>query len=106
MQQGGWWHKRFTRRTHRVEITSETESEIIIRAKGAMKARCPICRVEALMLTPLTAAKLSDISTRSIYRRIEDAELHFMEMSDGRLFVCHRSLLAASNQKPIPGEQR
>ncbi len=101
MQQVEWWQKRFTKKTQRVEITIETESEIIIREKGAMKARCPLCRVESLMLTPLTAAKLSGSSTRSIYRRIEAEELHFAEMPDGRLLVCHSSLLAAMRQKRI-----
>ncbi len=44
------------------------------------------------MLTPDEAAAVSLTTTRSIFRRVEEGNLHFLEGEGGRLLVCVNSL--------------
>jgi hypothetical protein len=44
------------------------------------------------MVTPEYAAQLCSTTPRAIYQRIEHDGLHFMETSQGDLFVCVHSL--------------
>ena len=46
------------------------------------------------MITPSEAAEIASLSSRTIYRWIEDANLHFTEELGGGLFVCSDSLSA------------
>ncbi|MBS1794534.1 MAG: hypothetical protein JSS81_11805 [Acidobacteria bacterium] len=49
---------------------------------------CPGCGRAARMLSPLLAARLFNLGTREIYRRIEAGSIHFVELPDRSLFVC------------------
>lgn len=49
------------------------------------------------MITPNQAATLARVSSRTIYRWIEDARLHFTEEVGGLLLVCADSV-------PVVGE--
>jgi excisionase family DNA binding protein len=53
---------------------------------------CLICREEVKMIAAETAAAVCQCSRRKIYRWIEDGGLHFVEMRDGEVLVCGRSL--------------
>jgi excisionase family DNA binding protein len=44
------------------------------------------------MVTPDEAAQLCQVSTRTIYRRIETGRLHFMETEKGFSLICIQSL--------------
>lgn len=46
------------------------------------------------MITPDEAAALCGVSTRLIYHRLEDATVHFIETSEGQLFICLKTLVA------------
>ena len=46
------------------------------------------------MVTPDEAAALCSVSTRVIYRYLEDGAMHFIETAKGELFICLRTLLA------------
>jgi len=46
------------------------------------------------MITPTQAAALAEVSSRTIYRWIEEARLHFTEEVGGLLLVCADSLPA------------
>src|SRR5215510_5228202 len=53
---------------------------------------CPNCAEEVRMILAEKAATLCQCSRRKIYRWVEDGDLHFMEMPNGDLMVCGRSL--------------
>ncbi len=77
----------------RTEITIETERVLVISKRNTSAlAWCSACGGQAQMITPETAAKLADVSSRAIYRLIEADGLHFVEMSDKRLWICVNSL--------------
>lgn len=76
----------------RIEITAETEQVIILRRAHRVTAWCPVCAAEVEMVLPETAALLTGLSCRQLFRRVEDQRLHFQETPDGRLFFCLNSL--------------
>jgi hypothetical protein len=86
----------------RTEITIETERVLIISKRNTSAlAWCSGCGIQGRMITPEAAAKLADVSSRAIYRLIEADELHFVELSDKRLWICENSLnrlIEAANQ--------
>jgi excisionase family DNA binding protein len=45
------------------------------------------------MLTPDEVAVMSGISTRAIYRLVEEGRIHFTETEDGSVLVCVSSRL-------------
>jgi predicted site-specific integrase-resolvase len=53
------------------------------------------------MVTPDEAAQLCQVSTRTIYRRIETGRFHFTETEKGFSLICLRSL--ESNANSVPG---
>ncbi len=53
---------------------------------------CLICREEVKMIAAEKAAAICQCSRRKIYRWIEEGDLHFIEMPDGEVMVCGRSL--------------
>jgi predicted site-specific integrase-resolvase len=46
------------------------------------------------MLPPETAATISGITLRTLFRWIESGHIHFVETPEGSLFVCLESLMA------------
>jgi len=44
------------------------------------------------MVTPEEAACFSGVSVREIYRRVEGGRVHFIETSEGQLYICTNSL--------------
>ena len=80
--------------TKRTEIIVETHRLLIIRRRGdSIRAWCEGCLAEVEMITPNKAAAVANVSSRTIYRWVEDAKLHFTE-SDGALHICPNSLPA------------
>ena len=75
-------------------ITIETHEVWVIRnpAPQAVLSFCPACGVETRMLEPVEAARLARVSLRTIYRWVEEGQLHFTETADGELFICFNSL--------------
>lgn len=78
----------------RITITLETDRRIVRLRRSAtpVRAWCYGCDADVLMAAPETAALLAGVSARSIYRRIEQASVHFVETPDGLANVCLRSL--------------
>jgi hypothetical protein len=67
---------------------------IINRPRISEQKRCPGCTENSGMVTPDEAAALCGISTRMIYRSLEDGAIHFIETAEGELFICLRTLVA------------
>lgn len=76
----------------RTQITIETERIVLLRqARTTSRLCCPVC--SQLMVSVDEAARLAGVSTRVIYTLVEADQLHFTEATEGRLFVCPKSLL-------------
>lgn len=74
----------------KVEIIFETEELILIKNRQFFTRFCRACDALVEMLTTETAAALSGLSEREIFRLIEKAEIHFIETE--RILVCPKSL--------------
>jgi hypothetical protein len=77
----------------KTEITVETHRVLTIkRGTRHRLAWCEECGKQARMMTADEAAILAGVSPRAIYRRIEARELHFVETSNGLVFICLNSV--------------
>jgi hypothetical protein len=86
------------------EIKLETHEVTIIRTRQRRTAFCEFCQANVWMLPPDTAAVLVQSTARSIFRRVEAGELHFIETREGALLVCCKSL--ETSQKGLKPEPR
>jgi len=76
------------------EIAVETEETLTVRILRTRRARCATCATEVSMVRPETAARLTGVPLREIYRRVEAGAVHFQESADGTLYVCLDSLVS------------
>jgi hypothetical protein len=75
------------------EIIIERDDLIVFRRREQIEMHgCDVCGVEVEMLPPEMAAIASGVSTREIYRVIEEGQLHFTENAVGLLLLCSQSL--------------
>ena len=78
----------------RTEMTIETHRVFVMSSSGNSRlGYCPQCAAETRMIMPEAAALMSCVSTRTIFRWVETGRIHFMETSEGILFVCLQSLM-------------
>jgi excisionase family DNA binding protein len=74
---------------------------------GEQKIWCPVCEDHYRFLRIPTAAKLLEVSRRTIYRHIEDGSIHVFKLArTGRYRVCSGCLVAqhagpVKNQIPL-----
>jgi len=77
-------------------LTVETDEILVVRGGGgSMRAPCPVCRREVLMVSPDHAARIAGVSTRAIYRWVEEGAVHFTE-KDTSVAICLPSLSACT----------
>lgn len=77
----------------RTEITIETDRIVVISRRGlSVRVWCKSCGARVSMVTADEAARLARVSSRTLYRWIEDAKLHFIETAAGGLLICHASI--------------
>ena len=62
----------------------------VTKSEQQFEAYCSDCKKMTEMATPKTAAMLTDISEREVFRLIEGKEIHFIE--NARVLVCIESL--------------
>jgi hypothetical protein len=80
-------------RRRRTEITVETHRVLSIRRRVPRpRSWCEQCCGEVERVTPDEAATLSRVKPRSIYRRLEAGDLHFIEDGSGAVWICLPSL--------------
>lgn len=73
------------------ELIIKTNRRVVIRqSETAKQLLCPQCDEPMLMAEQI--AILLGMSRRGVYQRIESGTWHFIEDTDGILFVCSRSL--------------
>jgi hypothetical protein len=84
----------------RIEITVERRRLLMVgRRNQSAQAWCGTCDEEVQMLTPDEAAQLCEVTTRTIYRRIETGRVHFTETEKGFSLICLQSLEGDANSK-------
>jgi hypothetical protein len=77
----------------RIEITVEKRRLIVLRrARASGLDWCADCGEQVAMLTPDQAATIANVSSRTIYRRVEAGEMHYTETAEGFLLVCPNSI--------------
>src|ERR1041385_8790411 len=75
------------------EIIIERDDVIVFRRREQIEMRgCDVCGAEVEMWPPEMAAIAAGVSTREIYRVIEEGQLHFAENAVGLLLLCSQSL--------------
>jgi hypothetical protein len=80
--------------SRRAEIIVESNHVTVIKKpEGLVVMWCPMCEGRVNMISPEVAAILSNVDTRTIYRRLEAGAIHFAEPSDGLALVCLNSVL-------------
>ena len=80
-------------RRKRTEITVETHRVLaILRRAPPPRGWCEQCCREVERVTPDEAAALVRVKPRSIYRRLEAGDLHFIEEGGGAVWICLHSL--------------
>lgn len=77
----------------RTEISLETNQVFVVRShRKKVQAWCPKCGESVSMVTADEAGIVTGVSTRAIYRWVEDGKLHFTETAEGFLLICSNSL--------------
>ncbi len=86
----------------RTEITIEVEDLMLIRSRGrSLQLWCPECGADVEMVTPSEAARIAGVTSRTIYRWVEQARLHFVENAGDSILVCVVSLGDDANQSGL-----
>lgn len=79
----------------RIEINIDRQRLVVLKRRGGAVAEwCGDCGEQVAMLTPDQAAVIANVSSRTIYRRVEAGEMHYTETAEGLLLVCANSLEA------------
>jgi hypothetical protein len=77
------------------------ERTIVRPLPGAIPGFCRECGEEAIFLIADEAASRSRLPVREIYRRVEQAAVHFLESTDGSALICVNSLATRECPRPL-----
>jgi len=81
------------RRIRKTRTTVETRERLTLsHLQESTQAVCPVCRETVGMLSTETAAQLLGIPVRTLFRRVEEGTVHFIEGPGGRVLICPHSL--------------
>jgi len=75
------------------KITVETESLLILKGCGSVRAWCPGCAAESEMIRLDEAAVLSNLMPREVEQWLGSKDLHRSNAADGSPCLCLNSLL-------------
>lgn len=77
----------------RIEIIVEQQRSLSISTRRISAVGwCAPCGQKVQMVTAEDAAQIAQVNARTIYRRTESGQLHFIESQEGILLICTRSL--------------
>jgi len=93
-----------TKRVVLVEV--ETERLTIRQTSETVQLVCPFCAAEVLMASAERAALLSGHGLRWVINQLETNGLHYIETTDGLLYICLNSLLNIIAETEISDETR
>src|ERR1700704_6103835 len=82
------------KRTRRTRTTVEKHEVVVIRGSRKLKRGfCAECSEPIALVTVEEAVRISGISSRAIYRLIEQGRIHLAETPDGVALICPSTLL-------------
>ena len=85
-------------RTRKTRVTVETHQVLVVRSgRHFGEDWCVECCQRVKLVTADEAAVLTEVSLRTICKRVEANTLHFTETADGRLFICLNSLISSGD---------
>jgi len=58
-----------------------------------IKDQCPMCKASLQLLRISTAAKMADVSAKTVYRYIEEGSVYTVKIAGKTLRVCRTCLL-------------
>ncbi len=87
-------------KTSRIEVTFE-QHEVwrVSHAEPEQLHSCPFCTDASPMISAEKASTVFKISTRQLYRLVDDAAIHFIETANMNVFVCLASLSERSTKQ-------
>ena len=92
------------KKTRRTRTTIEKREVVVIRSSRQMRTiLCNECSGAVALVTLDEAVKISGLSSRVIYRLIEEGRIHFAETAAGVGLICPATLL---NRSPSPTKHR
>jgi hypothetical protein len=91
-----------TKRVVLVEV--ETERLTIRQTSETVQLVCPFCAAEVLMASAERAALLSGHGLRWVINQLETNGLHYIETTDGLLYICLNSLLNITADRQVSAE--
>ena len=90
----------------RVLVEVETERLTIRQTSEPVRAVCPFCAAEVLMASAERAALLCGHGLRWVINQLETNGLHYIETTDGLLYICLNSLLDIAAGNRVSDETR
>jgi len=85
----------------KTKITIETDTVLVLRGRGSLRAWCPLCSAEAEMVALETLGVLSDLGPSTVEEWLNSQELHCSQAADGLQLICLNSLLGLVRRKNI-----
>lgn len=78
--------------TRHIEILVERQETSVSRPNSqGILLHCAECGTKSVMLPVDTAAALTGFTPRTLYRRMEEGKLHFLESANGAVLLCAES---------------
>ena len=78
----------------------ETRELIVLHGQASrIRAYCPQCRQQSWWVTAGQAAQMAGVSTRTVYRWVEEGQVHFEEWEGREIRVCASSLPLRRNDE-------
>lgn len=77
----------------RTEITIQTHETVVLHhADPSARAWCAKCRAARDFVLPEEAARIAGVTVRTIFHRIEENRLHYLESKEGLMRICFESI--------------
>jgi len=80
--------------TKQTTITIETNSLLVVRGAGSMRAWCPRCGAEAEMVALESLGVVSNLDRSAVEEWLNSGELHRTQTAAGAPVICVNSLIA------------
>ena len=83
----------------KITVTTIRERSLVFSSSAdTVNKYCEHCQRDVSMASAVLAARMRDVSLRTICRWVESQQVHFSDSSDG-LFICLASLTEAASER-------
>jgi hypothetical protein len=82
-----------------MKITIESDSLLILRGRGSLRAWCPDCASEVEMIPLDGVGVISNLAPPEIEVWIQSEDLHHTQAADGAPLICMNSMLKRIQKK-------